>query len=232
MARTDFAENTLVDPDEATDKPVTLIKRSRDYSQKRMPETKHGQTHPKDTDGVPRAVRRTVGFDHAEHTMELPADEEDDEEVVGIPEVFKVGPPPLLPSKEDYDAERSGHDPASGTGSSGEVGVEEGDELGATCLGVGVCHREFSEIDHVCPDVHGREENDRPCRGLVKGYVLVERDNMIEGRAAEERDKVAAHGEKDKDDVDVEDECSAAGDGCGVKGHYRLAQKVERTHCR
>lgn len=182
-------------------------------------QTKQGQTHPEDADGVPRTVRRAVGFDHAEHTMELPADEEDNEEVVGIPEVLKVGPPALLPSKEDYDAERGSHDPASSAGPSGEVGIEEGDDLGATCLGVGVGHREFSEIDHVCPDVHCREENDRPCRGLVKGDVLVERDNMVEGCAAEEGDKVAAHGEKDKDDVDVEDECSAAGDGCGVYGH-------------
>ncbi len=182
-------------------------------------ETRQGQTYPEDPDGVPGAERRAVGLDHAEHTVELPADEEDDEEVVGIPEALKVVPAPLLHSKPDHNAEDDGHDPASEAGSGGKVGVEEGDELGATGLGIRVGHRELGEIDHVCPDVHGCAGDDRPCRGLVKGDVLVERDDMIEGCAAEEGDKVAADGEKDEDDVDMKDESSGAGDGCSGYGH-------------
>ena len=147
---------------------------------------RQGQTHPEDADGIPGAVRRAVGFDHTEHTVELPADEEDDEEVVGIPERLKVGPAPLLYGIVDHDTEAGGHDPASEAGSGGKVGVKEGDELGATGRGGSVGQRELGEVDHVCPDVYDREEDDRPCRGLVKGDVLVERNNMVEGCAAEE----------------------------------------------
>lgn len=39
MARTDFAEDALVDPDEATDKPVTLLDRSREMVKR--DKTKH-----------------------------------------------------------------------------------------------------------------------------------------------------------------------------------------------
>ena len=117
--------------------------------------------------------------------MELPANEEYDEEVVGIPKLLKIGPAPLLSSIENHDAEGGGHNPTGKAGSSGKVGVEEGDELGTTGLGVSVGQREFSEIDHVSPDVHGREEDDRPCRGLVKSDIFVERNNMVEGCAAE-----------------------------------------------
>ena len=35
-------------------------------------------------------------------------------------------------------------------------------------------------------------------------------------RRREEGDKVAGNGEKNEDDVDMEDEGSSAGDGCGV----------------
>ena len=67
--------------------------------------------------------------------------------------------------------------------------------------------------------MHGCEEDDRPCGGLVKGDVLVERNDMVEGCAAEEGDKVAADGEKDEDDVDMEDESSRTSDGCGESGY-------------
>ena len=40
----------------------------------------------------------------------------------------------------------------------------------------------------------------------MKGEVFVEQNNMIEGCATEEGDKVVANGEKNVDDVDVEDE--------------------------
>jgi len=61
------------------------------------------QTHPKDADGVPRAERRTIRLDHTEHAMKLPANEEDDKQVMRIPEVFKVGTLPLLDGEEDHD---------------------------------------------------------------------------------------------------------------------------------
>ena len=70
----------------------------------------------------------------------------------------------------------------------------------------------------MCSDVHGCEDDHGPRRGLVKGEVFVERNNMVEGCTTEEGDKVAANGEKNEDDVDMEDESSSAGDGCGVHG--------------
>jgi hypothetical protein len=48
-------------------------------------ERRHG-THPKDTDSVKVAVRGTVGLDHAEHAVELPVDEKDNEQVVRVPD--------------------------------------------------------------------------------------------------------------------------------------------------
>lgn len=58
----------------------------------------------------------------------------------------------------------------------------------------------------MCPDVHGCEDNHRPHCSLMKGEVFVEQNNMIEGCVTEEGDKVVANGEKNEDDVDVEDE--------------------------
>jgi hypothetical protein len=53
--------------------------------------------------------------------MELPADEKNDEEVVGIPEVFKVGTPLLFAGEVDHNGKDDGHDPASGAGPGGKV---------------------------------------------------------------------------------------------------------------
>ena len=38
-------------------------------------------TYPEDTNSVVRTVGRAVRLDHTEHTVELPVDEEDNEEV-------------------------------------------------------------------------------------------------------------------------------------------------------
>jgi hypothetical protein len=56
-------------------------------------------------------------------------------------------------------------------------------------------------------DVEGGEEDDGPCGCLVEGDVLVEGDEVVERRATEEGDEVAADGEEDEDDVDMKDEC-------------------------
>ena len=79
-------------------------------------------TDPKDTDGVERAIRGPVGLDHAEHAVKLPVDEEDNKQMVRVPEAFKVGPTPLLHRKPDHDSERKPHDPTGDTRASCEVG--------------------------------------------------------------------------------------------------------------
>lgn len=159
--------------------------------------------HPEDTNTVPRAVRRTIRLDHAEHAMELPTDEEDDKEVMSVPKLLEVGTFPFLRGEEDHNAKTDGHDPPSGTGSSGEVGIEEGDDLGATCLCGCVSERKFVKVNHVRSNMHGSANDDRPCGGLMEGKVLVKGDDVVEGCTTKEGDEIAADGEKDEDDINM-----------------------------
>ena len=145
--------------------------------------------------------------------MELPVDEEHDEEVVRVPEPLEVGAATLLNREPDHDTEGSGHDPAGSTRSSDKVGSNEGDDLLAGGLGVAVDHRELGEVDHVRDDVDDGEDDDGPGNRLVERDVLVERNERVERGPAEERDEVAANGEQDERNVDVEDESSCTGNG-------------------
>ncbi len=133
--------------------------------------------------------------------MQLPADEEHDEQVVRVPEALKVCAALLLARKVDHDAECSGHDPARRTGTGEEVSPEEGDDAAAG--GGRGDQRELVEVDHVRGDVHEAADDDRPSGGLVEGDVLVEGDDVVQGSAAEDGDEVTAHGEEDEDNVDM-----------------------------
>jgi len=77
-----FAEDTLRNPNDASNEPIA----------------------PEDSDGVGRAIRRAVGFDHAEHAMQLPIDEEHNEQVVRIPKPLKVSTTSLLTGEKHYDS--------------------------------------------------------------------------------------------------------------------------------
>lgn len=170
-------------------------------------------TYPEDTDDVVRAERRTVRLDHAEHAVQLPVDEEDDEEVVRVPEAVEVGTAALLHREPDHDTERGPHDPASRTGTGREVGHEEGDDTLTGRLRVRVDHGKVGEVDHVCSGVDGREEDDGPGDGFVERDVLVKRDEVVQGGASQEGDEVAADGEEDEDHVDVKDQGRRTGNG-------------------
>jgi hypothetical protein len=111
--------------------------------------------------------------------MELPADEKDDEEMVGVPEAFKVGAPLLLPGEEDHDGKGSGHDPASDAGTGGKVSVEEGDKLCGTCLRIRVGHRELGKVDHVGEDMHYGADHNGPGSEYVEGELLVKGDDLV-----------------------------------------------------
>ncbi len=137
--------------------------------------------------------------------MELPADEENDEEVMSIPEVLKVGMPPFLRGKVDHDGKRDGHNPPGSAGPSGKVGLKEGNELCATCLCGSVGEREFGKVDHVRENVHNSADDNRPGGGLMEGEVLIKRNDLVKGCAAEEGDEIAADGEKDEDDINMKD---------------------------
>lgn len=97
--------------------------------------------------------------------MELPTDEEDDEQVVGVPELFETAvglAAALLHRVPDHDTKSDVHDPARGTGAGGEVGAEEDEEELAIDLMVGHNQAEASEVDHVSGDVDNGEEDDGP----------------------------------------------------------------------
>jgi hypothetical protein len=111
--------------------------------------------------------------------MELPADEKDDEEMVGVPEAFKVGAPLLLAGEEDHDSKDNGHDPTSEAGTGGKVGVEECDKLCATCLRIRIGYREFGKVDHVGEDMHRGADHNGPGCGHVEGEVLIKGDDLV-----------------------------------------------------
>ena len=175
------------------------------------------RTYPEDTNRVPGAERRTVGLDHAEHTVQLPVEEEDEEQVVRVPEALKVRATRFLSSVPSHDDKRSGHDPASDTGTGGEVGDEEDDEAVARRSGERVGKGELGEVDHVRGDVDEGEEADAPADGLVERDVLVEGNVVVERRAAEERDEVAADGQEDERDLDVQNERGTTGNRCNER---------------
>lgn len=147
--------------------------------------------------------------------MELPVDEEDDKEVVRVPEPLKVCPPPLLHRKEDHKTKRDGHNPSGRAGARDELGEDEGDDDLAGRVVVCVGDGELGVVDHMRGDVDEGEEDDGPGDHFVERDVLVEGDEVVERGAAEEGDEVAADGEEDEDDIDVQDEGGRAGNDCG-----------------
>jgi len=136
--------------------------------------------------------------------MELPIDEKDNEKMVGVPELFKVGFAHRGAGKPDHDTEGNRHDPSGNSGSSEEIGSHERNK--ALPWGLLHCDGKLGKIDHMREDVHGRADDDGPGGGLVEGDVLVEWDDIVERGATQHRDKVAANGEEDKDDIDMEDQ--------------------------
>ena len=159
--------------------------------------------YPEDTNGVPRTVWRTIWLDHAEHAMKLPADEEDDKEVMSIPKVLKIGTFPFLRGEKNHDTKAESHDPPSRAWPCGEIGLEEGEKLGATCRCGSVGEREFVKVNHVRDNMHDSAGDDGPGRGLMKGEVLVKGNDVVERCATEEGYEVAADGEKDEDNINM-----------------------------
>ena len=168
------------------------------------------KTHPEDTDSVVRAVRRAVGLDHTEHTMKLPVDKEHNEQMMRIPKPFKVSATSFLHRVPHHDRERDGHDPPGRAGARGEVGAEEGEDEVLRVVWV-ENEPKTREVDHVCEDVDGSEENHGPRRRFVEREVLVEGYHRIKCGATEEGNEVAADGEKDECHVDVKDHRARTG---------------------
>jgi hypothetical protein len=183
VSASDLTQDTLGDKDETTRKPVP----------------------PKHTNDV-KVANTIVGFDHAEHAVELPADKEHDEQVVGVPKLFEstIGRSSTLLYREpDHDAKSDRHDPSGHAGSSGKIENEEFDRrVGRGTLGE--YNSEDDKVVHVCYDVYRREEDDGPGGGDMELDVVIEGDDHIERRLSQQRDKVAAYREQDKDHIDVQ----------------------------
>lgn len=204
VARAHFTKNTLVDPNDSTHKPVP----------------------PEDTYGIERAEGWPVWFDHTEHAVELPENEEGDEKVVAIPELFESAvlcTTTLLNRIVDHNGKENQHEPTSDKWANDEIGSNEEDDAlsgsGSTLVG----HSETVKIDNVGEGVDDTTGEDGPCGRFMKGKIFVERNDSAQGCPAHDGDEVAADWEQNEDDVDMEDQgrgtrnckCNAEG-GSGI----------------
>lgn len=147
--------------------------------------------------------------------MQLPVDEEHNEQMVGVPEPLKVRAAALLHREPDHDRERGDHNPAGDTRASEEVRPEEVEDHPAGRLARR--RGEPAEVDHVRGGVNQGAGGDGPAGGLVEGDVLVERDDVVQRGAPEHGDEVPADGQEDERGIDVQDERCRTGDGWSWK---------------
>lgn len=71
------------------------------------------------------------------------------------------------------------------------------------------------------------EEGEGEAGELMERDILFEGDDMVEGRSPEEGDQVAADGQEDEGDIDVEDEGGGTSDGIGdVEGLPGLGEVI------
>lgn len=146
--------------------------------------------------------------------MQLPAKEKDNEKMVGVPELFKstIGlSSALLNGKPDHDGESGGHDPAGDTSSGREVESKELNWSRSSTRDRAINGRELAEVPHVGSNMDRGEDDNRPCGCDVEFDVVIERNDIVQGRLAEERDEVSADWEKNEDDIEMEDECGGTG---------------------
>lgn len=173
---------------------------------------------PKVTDRV--AVGRKVGTNHAEGSVDGPHDEEEDEEVVRVPEALIVCAARLLDGGENNGHQGDKHDVSRPSGSGDQVGEEEADEAQV------VRGRETAQVDPVGDGVDPGEEDDGPGDKHVEGDVLVELDNAVQRGSAQQRDEVPADGEEDEGNVEVEDQGSRTRDD---ESHTKLSARLRHV---
>lgn len=135
--------------------------------------------------------------------MELPCKEEDEEEVVSIPELLKVGATALLHSEPNHDAKTCSHNPASGARPSGKVCLQEDKNTLASGLCVGIKHSKFLKVAHMSGNMDNRKYDHGPCCRFVEGDVFVKWNELVQRGATKERDEITTDGQKDEDDISV-----------------------------
>jgi hypothetical protein len=164
------------------------------------------EPYPEEANSIPGTIRGPIRLDHAKHPMKLPADEEGDEQVVGVPKPLKMCTAATLHREPDHYCKACSHDPASDPRPSGEVCREEDNNTLPSCFGINVGFGEHSKVEHVRRNVNNCPHDDRPSRCLVKGNALVKGNNVVERGPAEERDEIPADWKKDEDNIHVENQ--------------------------
>ena len=147
---------------------------SPDFTRDTLSEVRKSTVHPvlpEDTDTV--AERRKVGLNHAKGSVDGPEDEEDNEEVVHVPEAFKVCATSLFRCRECDGHQTDQHDITTPTGTSSKVGEDEAHESEV------VDGREPGKIVPMGNGVDPGEEDNGPSDKLVKGDVLVKGDYVV-----------------------------------------------------
>lgn len=120
---------------------------------------------------------------------------------MAVPEMLEIRSAPLLHRKKHHHCKNRGHCPSSSSRPRGEIDREECCNAGTSgCI---VRHRQAVKIDHVRRDMNGCADDNRPRCGLVESNILVERNDVVEWSAPEERYEVTADGEEDKYNVHV-----------------------------
>lgn len=143
----------------------------------------------------------------------MPIDEENDEEMVRVPERLETSTATFLDGIPDHDSQSGSHDPSSDSGTSFKVGRKECDDTLAGVRRIRVGHGEPVEVDHMGSDVDDGEDDDGPSGGLVERDVLVEGNDIVQRRPTKNGNEVSANGQQDKDDIDVQDESGGTGNG-------------------
>lgn len=147
---------------------------SPDLTRDTLSEVRESTVHPvlpEDTDTV--AERRKVGLNHAKGSVDRPEDEEDDEEVVHVPETLKVCATSLFRCRDRNRHQTDQHDITTPTGTSSKVGEDETHEPEI------VDGREAGKIVPVSNGVDPGEEDNGPSDKLVEGDVLVKGDYVV-----------------------------------------------------
>lgn len=126
--------------------------------------------------------------------MELPCEEEDEEEVMTIPEPLKVGTSAFLHCKPNHDSKTDSHNPPSRTRTSSKVCPQKNEDAFPSSRGIGIRHSEFLEVAHVSSDVDDCEHNYGPRCRLVEGDAFVKWNELIQRGATKEGDEVATDG--------------------------------------
>lgn len=149
-------------------------------------------------DGNTSAKGRKVGRNHAESTVDGPEQEEDDEEVVHVPETLKVCTTRTFGRRECNSHQTNQHDVATPAGTGGEVGENETHESEVVVGG------EAGQVVPMGNGVNPGEEDNGPGDQLVEGDVLVKGNYVVERRTTGNGDEIPAYREQDKGYVNME----------------------------